>query len=122
METAALPKHIPAVDQTPRFARVCCAQDRICNEFWKDADGDASYVERLWRAVPVANRATTAILHLPHMTHRPDSATLSQVLPVLVAYAAAGLAPASRPTSAALSTALPCWLVTEENPAGDVLR
>ena len=65
--------------------------DRICNEFYTRADRDEAYAERVWRGVPPANRATTALLHLPKMRHRPDVETLGRALPCLMAYAAAGL-------------------------------
>ena len=96
-------------------------QDRINNEFCHRPDGDAAYIERLWHAVPHESKATTAILHLPLMAHRPDTATLRQVLPALVAYAAAGLARAHRPTAAAVGGVLPCTLVTKEAPTGEIL-
>ena len=96
-------------------------KDKICNEFCGQTEGDAAYVDRLWRAVPVECQPTTAILHLPLMPHRPDVPTLRQVLPALVEYAAAGLARASRPTAAALGGELPCVLVTAEAPTGETL-
>jgi hypothetical protein len=79
-------------------------------------------VARLWKAVPEANKPTTALLHMPLMRHRPDVVTLGEVLPPLVRYAASGLAEASKPTSDCLSMlAAPCTLVTCAHPEGEVL-
>lgn len=97
-------------------------QDKINNEDWQRPGGDATYVARLWKAVPEANKPTTALLHMPLMRHRPDVVTLGEVLPPLVRYAASGLAEASKPTSDCLSMlAAPCTLVTCAHPEGEVL-
>ena len=97
-------------------------RDQICNEFFQAADDerDRLYVARVWAAVPAPNRATTALVHLPCMSHRASEATLGAVLPALVEYAAAGLALASAPEPARLGK-VPCLLVTEARPEGEWL-
>ena len=82
---------------------------------------DAAYIERVWRSVPLTNRATTAILHLPRMTHRPDAQTLCEVLPSLISWAASGLSPDLRPSAKSLGGLTPCTLVTADHPEGEVL-
>ena len=97
-------------------------RDKICNEFVKRDDRDAAYCEQLWNAVPKENKSTTAILHLPDMSHRPDSETLKSILPCVIKYAAAGLSRSSKPTAKALSRyGKPVLLVTVDNPAGEGL-
>lgn len=95
--------------------------DRICNEFFQRPDRDAEYIRRVWQAVPRGSQATTAILHLPRMTHRPDAQTLADVLPSLVRWAASGLAPEAAPSAQSLGGRTPCMLVTSEHPEGRVL-
>ena len=64
-----------------------------------------------------------AILHLPDMSHRPDSETLKSILPCVIKYAADwGLSRSSKPTAKALSRyGKPVLLVTVDNPAGEGL-
>ena len=101
-------------------------EDRICNEFWNSigltrAARDAAYLDKLWRAVPAANQQTTAILHLPQMSHRPDWTTLGDVLPALVRWCASGLSTDLKPTAKAMGCLQPCTLVTVAEPEGEVL-
>ena len=111
------PPHVPVV-------LVTGGRDLICNEFHRQEDGDAAYLDRLWQSVPQPNRATTAILHLPSMSHRPNAATLRAVLPSVISYAAAGLAESSKPSAAAFGFPAPaptCILVTAACPHGEAL-
>ena len=72
--------------------------------------------------MPRESKRTTAILHLPSMRHRPAAATLREVLPCLVAWAASGLAHERRPSVKTLGDNAPrCLLVTEEHPEGEVV-
>ena len=86
-----------------------------------DIEADLAYRRELWAAVPPASRATTAILHLPRMTHRPDAHTLCEVLPSLISWAASGLSPDLRPSAKSLGGLTPCTLVTADHPEGEVL-
>ena len=97
-------------------------RDPICNEFHRATSADERdrlYTSRVWGDVPAVSRATTALVHLPLMAHRPDEATLRVVLPCLLEYAAAALAPAARPSAARIGHGVPCILFTAEHPLGE---
>ena len=67
-----------------------------------DVEADLAYRRELWAAVPLASRATTAILHLPKQPHQFGAVALHALLPQAVAYAASGLAAAAWPDGRAL--------------------
>lgn len=87
-----------------------------------DLESDAAYRRELWSAVPAANRATTAILHLPRMAHAFEASALEALLPQAMRYAASGLAPAARPDGRGLPIGEACVLVTADSaPEGELL-
>ena len=56
-------------------------------DFFAENDDDDAYVARLWRAVPPASRAVTALVFVPSMEHKVDGEMLRALLPDLVAAA-----------------------------------
>jgi len=82
-------------------------------------DEDSAYLDELWAAVPPANRASTAILHVPRMYHRFEAGLLTVLLPQLVRYACCRLASEAVPTG---HHQIETTLVNAASPKGYVLR
>ena len=73
--------------------------------------------------MPLASRATTAILHLPKQPHQFGAAALHALLPQAVAYAASGLAAAACPDGGDLPEGEPLLIISANTaPDGDLLR
>ena len=88
-----------------------------------DIEADLAYRRELWAAVPLASRATTAILHLPKQPHQFGAVALHALLPQAVAYAASGLAAAACPDGVALPEGEPLLIISANTaPDGDLLR
>lgn len=81
---------------------------------------DRAYVHDVWNAIPEHARSTAALVHVPSMGHHPDPALLSALLPKLVAWAAAGLAPEAKPTGDGLQ-GKPCLLLSASSAGGEWL-
>lgn len=96
-------------------------QHMLAPGMW-DLESDLSYRRELWDAVPAANRESTAILHLPRMSHVWEAAALEVMLTQAVRYAAAGLVAAARPDGAGLPEGEACLLLTAASaPEGELL-
>ena len=88
-----------------------------------DVEADLAYRRELWAAVPLASRATTAILHLPKQPHQFGAAALHALLPQAVAYAASGLAAAACPDGGGLPEGETLLIISANTaPDGDLLR
>ena len=86
-------------------------------DFFAENDDDDAYVARLWRAVPPASRAVTALVFVPSMEHKVDGEMLRALLPDLVAAATTRLR--RRPRG---GYGFACRLVVEANaPEGEWL-
>ena len=73
--------------------------------------------------MPLASRATTAILHLPKQPHQFGAVALHALLPQAVAYAASGLAAAAWPDGRALPEGEPLIIISANTATdGDLLR
>ena len=73
--------------------------------------------------MPLASRATTAILHLPKQPHQFGAAALHALLPQAVAYAASGLAVAACPDGVDLPEGEPLLIISANTaPDGDLLH
>ena len=86
-----------------------------------DLDADLSYRRELWANVPPANRATTAILHLPNQKHNMSQAVLTALLPQAVALAPSALAATARPDGRGLPQGEPLVIVSADTAPEGVL-
>ena len=86
-----------------------------------DLESDLAYRKELWSTVPVANRATTAVLHLPRAGHIMEEEVLRVLLPAAIQYAASKLDESKKPDGRGLPEDEPLMLITEYSPVGGEL-